>query len=113
MPQKEITLLGVTYPVVFNMQSMLNYEQITGKSFFNEKFELLADRMAVVIAAIIAANPDADIKVESLVKANNLQTVQEIITAYAVVMELMGDFFKKPDVEPDDKPASEESSQKN
>ena len=97
MQQKEITIGGKTYPVVFNLKTMMNFEEITGKSFFGESFDGFKERIALIISAALAADEKADITV-----------AQDIIKAYVAVMELSAKFFNIPEVEPkDEKPAEE------
>ena len=50
MNTKEITINGKTYPVVFNMKTILGYEQISGKSFFGEDFSKMGERLALIAA---------------------------------------------------------------
>ena len=117
MQQKEITIGGKQYPIVFTLKTMMNFEEITGKSFFNENFETMKSRIALIISAIIAADADTDITVEQLANAETWEAAQEIINAYVAVMELSAKFFNIPEVEPkDEKPADEtedEEQQKN
>ena len=47
MTQKKIKMAGKTYPVVFTLKTMMNFEEITGKSFFNENFETMKSRIAL------------------------------------------------------------------
>ena len=98
MTQKEITLSGKSYPVAFNLQTMINWESITGKSFFGQDFKLIGDQTMLVVAAILSENPDADINYDGIIKASNYQTLQEIIDASNTVMALASEFFKVPEV---------------
>jgi hypothetical protein len=109
MQQKEITIGGKTYPVVFTLKTMMNYEEITkGKSFFGETFDTFKSRIALIISAVFAADENADITVEQLTNAETWQEAQDIIKAYVAVMELSAKFFNIPEVEPkDEKPADE------
>jgi hypothetical protein len=110
MTQKEIKIADKTYPVVFTLKTMMNYEEITGNSFFNENFETMKSRIALIISAIIAADPNTDINVEQLAGAETWEAAQEIINAYVAVMELSAKFFKIPEVEPKDEPAPAEAA---
>lgn len=109
--QKEITIQGKKYPVAFNMQAIINFEEIAQKSFFGVAFDRLSDRIALIVSAAFAADKEADLTVEAVMGAQDLDAVNNIIAAYNVVMELMSEFFKKPDVEPADKPADEKPEQ--
>jgi len=100
MIMKEITINGKNYPVVFNMKTILGYEQISGKSFFGEDFAKMSERLALIVAAVISADSKADISIDDMMNADKLELVQEILTAYTVVIGMVNEFFKKPDVEP-------------
>lgn len=100
MKQKEITINGKTYPVVFNMKTILGYEQISGKSFFGEDFSKMSERLALVTAAVVSAGGKEELSIDELIYADKLELVQEILTAYTVVIGMVNEFFKKPDVEP-------------
>ena len=97
---KEITINGKTYPVVFNMKTILGYEQISGKSFFGEDFSKMRERLALIVAAVISADSKADISIDDMMNADKLELVQEVLTAYTVVIGMVNEFFKMPDVEP-------------
>lgn len=105
---KEITINGKTYQVVFDLQTMINYENITGRSFFGENFNLMHNRIALLIAAIISANKDADIDSGELIKKANVKTFKEIIFAFNVVMDMVGKFFEIPSIEPKEEKSESE-----
>ena len=116
MIQKEITINGKTYPVAFNMRAIMNYEDLSqGKSFFGETFTQMKPRLALIMATVLAANEDADLTVEELLKGDTWEEVQAIINAYNIIMELVGEFFKIPKVEEinevDVKPEDEEKDE--
>ena len=115
MKQKEITINNKKFNVVFTMKTMMGYENITGRSFFGESFEKISDKIALVMAAILAANNDADITLEEMMNAETVEKMNQVIEAGKAVMELAGEFFKIPKVEPKPKePTDEEGkSQKN
>lgn len=106
MNTKEITINGKTYPVVFNMKTILGYEQISGKSFFGEDFSKMSERLALITAAVVSAGGKEELSIDELINADRIELVQEILTAYTVVIGMVNEFFKKPDVEP--KPNEEE-----
>ena len=103
MNTKEITINGKTYPVVFNMKTILGYEEISGKSFFGEDFSKMSERLALITAAVISAGGKEELSIDEMINADKLELVQEIIAAYTVVIEMVNEFFKKPDVEPKQK----------
>lgn len=99
MTKKEITINGKQYPVCFDMQAMMNFEEISGQSFFEADLLMMKNRLALVIAAVLAADKDSDLKTEDLVGGKDIEAVCTVNAAYTVVAELMGTFFKVPDVE--------------
>ena len=106
MQTKEVNIKGQTYQVVFNLQTLLLFEEIIGYSFFGVEFVKFKERIALTIAAILSANKDADIDYDYIVKNADAETILDITKAYAEVMKLAGKFFKIPEVEPkDDQPA--------
>ncbi|MBR2556101.1 MAG: hypothetical protein IKK92_10635 [Prevotella sp.] len=110
MNKKEITIGGKTFPVVFNMKTIMNYEEVTnGKSFFDEKFTTLKSRIALIISAALSADEKTTLTVEELTGNQDLKAVQEIINAQAVIMPLVTDFFDIPKiVEESDQPKEAE-----
>jgi len=98
MTQKEITINGQQYPVVFTMDTLMNFERIVSKSFFETDFKTITDRMALIIAAVITANEKTTLTVEAMKGNNDLKAVQQIISAYNIVAALMGEFFEVPEV---------------
>lgn len=111
MQQKDITIGGKTYPVVFTLKTMMNFEEITGKSIFGETFDTLKERIALIMSAIFAADEKADITVEQLANAESWEAAQDIVKAYVAVMELSAKFFNIPEVEPKDEPAPAEDEE--
>ena len=112
MTQKEITINGKTYPVVFTMDTMMNFEEIADKSFFETDLKRLKDRLAIIMAAVITADDKTTLTVEELRGNGDLEAVQQIIAAFNIVMEASTEFFKIPAVEPnDEKPAEEQTDE--
>ena len=102
MKQKEITIQGKQYPAVFDMQTMMNFEEIANKSFFDSKFNTINDRVALIVAAAYAADKDSDITVETVIGNKDWDAVKQIISAFAIISELMGQFFNIPEIEKKD-----------
>lgn len=100
MITKEITINGKTYPVAFDMKTILGYEQISGKSFFGEDFSKMSERLALIAAAVISAGGKEKLSIEDMMNADTVELVQEIIAAYNIVMGMVIKFFKVPGVEP-------------
>lgn len=107
MKQKEITINGRQFPVAFTMKTMIGYEGIANNEFFGETFEKLSGKIALIMAAILAADENADITADELMNADNFETVKDVIEAYKVVMDLAAEFFERPEVEPKPEPAEE------
>ena len=105
MTKKEITIKGKQYPVAFDMQTIMNFEEVTeGKSFFTENHLTLKNRIALIIAAVTAADKDTPLEVKDLVGSRTLEDVQEIIAAYNVIDQLAAEFFKIPEIEKKNNP---------
>lgn len=93
--KKEITINGKKMAAAFNMSTLLAFENFTDTSFFSAKFEKMKERLALVLAAVYAADNDADITIEDLLGSDNWP---ELITAFSDVMEMAGEFFHLPKV---------------
>ena len=104
MTQKEITIKGKAYPIEFTMKTLQNFESIVGKSFFKEDLEIINNRIALIIAAVLTADKDSDITVEEMTGTNDWTAIREILAAHAIVMELANDFFEIPEIEKKNNP---------
>ena len=98
MKTTNITIAGKQYQVQFDFQTLLNFEQITKKAFFETNFAMIVDRMAIIMAAVLSSDEDSKLTVEILKGNGDYNAVKEIIAAYTVVMELAGEYFKVPEV---------------
>lgn len=98
-----ITLLGREYPVVFNMDTLLNFEDIMNRSFFDCRLTTMRERIAMVMAAVFTADEDTTLTVDEL-KDGGIDNVRQINEAFAKVMELSKPFFHIPDTLTDDAP---------
>lgn len=100
MEQREITINGKTYPVSFDMDTIINYEEVTGgQSFFGEEFKTIKTRIAVVFAAVVSANKDTTLTIEEMMGKKDLKAIQEINAAWVTVFDMAQTFFKIPEVE--------------
>ena len=114
MTTKEITIAGVQYPVQFDLDTIMLFEEIFEHSFFADEFKTLKSQMALTVAAALSANKDTKLTVDVMLGAKDVKAYTEAVTAYTQVMEMAGEFFKIPAVEPkDDKPADDEEKPKN
>ena len=95
MEKKHITIGGQQVPVVFNVSTLLAYEEISGKSFFGEHFERTRERLALICAAAYAADNDTTLTIEQLMQADSWQEVSQ---AFTDVMDAAGTFFNLPKV---------------
>ena len=116
MDKKEVTFNGTKYPVVFNMQAVLNYEDITNQSFFGEDFNLLKNRMALIMAAALAADKDTKLDIDTIKGTEDIEAVQQIIEAFKTIMTMVGQFMHIPEVvaeaERAEQPEEDENDQK-
>ena len=118
MTQKQVTINGRNYPVIFTLKTLIGFEQITNQSFLKAKLDTTTDRMALVMAAILAANPDPDLQIEDMQGQGDWAAYVQINKAFAEVMALAAEFFPIPEVEkgkdPEPTPeAEQEGSPKN
>ena len=110
MKQKEVTINGVQYPVVFTLDTLFGVEDIIGGSFFEANFGTLKNRMALVLAAIYSADDKADITVDQLKAMEPMKMIQEVTAAFVAVSELMNEFFRIPEAEKQNEPEEPQPS---
>lgn len=111
---KQITINGKQYPAAFDMQTILNFEEITGRSFFTAPFTTLSDKVAVIVAAVFSADANSDISVDAIIGNKDWNACKQILVAFNVVSEEMTAFFPVPEVEKKDEPeTTEEEGPKN
>ena len=110
MIKKEITIAGVQYPVQFDLDTIMLFEEIVEHSFFADEFKTLKSQMAITVAAALSADKDTKLTVDAILGAKDVQAYKEAVEAYTVVMELAGEFFKVPVVEQQqsEEPATED-----
>ena len=111
MTNKEISIAGKQYPVAFDMQTMMNFEEIANKSFFESKFNTINDRVALIAAAVFTADKDSDITIEAIIGNKDWEAVKQIIAAFAVVSEVMQPFFPVPEIEKKNEPEQQEQTE--
>ena len=99
MTQKEITINGKNYPVIFTLATLSNFEEIAKIAFFNADLGMVKNRIALICAAAIAADENTKLTVEDLRGKETWEDYVQIATAYTVVMELAGKFFHMPEIE--------------
>jgi hypothetical protein len=98
MEKKEIIIGGKTYPVEFTFQALLNFEEIAKQSFFKTNFEKIVDRIALIAAAVYAADEKTKLTVDDIMGTRDLKAIQDITAAFVIVMDLMNEYFEIPKV---------------
>lgn len=113
MKQNFVTFNGVNFPVVFDLQALTNFEDITKQGFFEANLNTTNNRMAIVIGAVLSADKDTNLTIEEIRGKGTFDDYKQIVEAYNVVMVLANDFFKIPKVEEskDPKPENQEQEQ--
>lgn len=104
---KQITIKDKQYNVCFDMQTILNFEEITGRSFFAATFTNLSDKVALIAAAALSADKEADITIEDILGNKDWEACKQIFAAFNVVSEEMTAFFPVPDIEKQANPEPE------
>jgi hypothetical protein len=99
MKQDFIAINGTNYPVIFTLLTLSNFEEITNKGFFEANLNTTKNRMAMIMAAALAADEDTSLTIEELRGKDSWEDYVQISKAYAVVMKLADDFFPIPEVE--------------
>ena len=105
MKQAEITIQGKQYPVIFTLATISNFEEITNQSFFEANLNTVKCRIALILAAALAADENTKLTVEDIKGSEDLEAYQQISAAFIVIGELSKAFFKVTDA---DKKADEE-----
>ena len=111
MKQTFVTFNGVEYPIVFDLQALTNFEEITKQGFFEANLNTTNNRIAIVIGAALSADKNTALTVEEMRGKESFDDYKQIIEAYNVVMTLANDFFKIPEVEKSKDPKPEEQEQ--
>lgn len=92
---EKICINGKEYSVIFNMTTVLCYEEIVDKSFFGEDFSRNKERMALILAACYAADENTTLSIDEL---RTVADWSEMVAAFNKVMSLASDFFNIPKV---------------
>jgi hypothetical protein len=78
---------------------MSNFEEITEKGFFEANMSKTNVRLAIVVAAALAADSNTKLTIEEMRGGETFDDYKQINEAFTVVMNLAQDFFKIPTVE--------------
>lgn len=81
MKKQQITLLGETLTIVFNMACQIAFEEITGKPFNDFDSNKSKDILALDYAVISVNNPDTNITADRLMREANAQDMKTLNNA--------------------------------
>ena len=95
MTERKITIAGQEIPVAFNGAALISFEQISGTPFFDDQFKTQASRVALIFAAIYAANDKTTVKIEDIM---HKASWKELNDAFTQVIEASADFFEMPEI---------------
>lgn len=99
MKQAEITIRGKQYPVIFTLATINNFEEIVKQSFFEANMNTVKNRIALIMAAALAADENTKLTVEDIRGNEDLEAYQQIIAAFIVIGELSKEFFEVTDAD--------------
>ena len=101
MNKKEITINGKQYQVAFDLQTMLNFEQNVGRSFFTIDFNNLSieNRISLIHAAVKSADENTQLTVEDIKGQRKFDDLNAILAASNTIVMLSLEFLQIPDVE--------------
>ena len=111
MKQNHITINGTDYPVIFTLLTLSIFEEITKQGFFEANLNTVNNRMAIIIAAALAADKDTKITIEELRGKETFDDYLQITKAYNVIMVLAQVFFPSPEVAKGKDPEPKEDEQ--
>lgn len=104
---KEITIGQKQYPVSFDMRAIINFEEITGRSFFTSNFSTLTDKVAVIVSAALSADEKTTLTVDDVLGNKDWEACKQIFAAFNVVSDEMAAFFPVPEIEKQANPEPE------
>lgn len=109
--ERKITIQGVEYPVVFNMKTVMNFEEIANKSFLGNDFVKTSDRIALVLASVMAADEKTNLTIETIVGNGDWESLKAVNVAFNDIMEDGLKWFGIPkvieEVQPESTPGEE------
>ena len=86
MKKQQITLLGETLTIVFNMACQIAFEEITGKPFNDFDSKKAMDIFALDYAVISVNNPDSNITADRLMREANAQDMKRLTDAITAAL---------------------------
>lgn len=117
MTQKEITIGGQQYPVTFDLQTMLVFENDANRSFFTVDFEhmSLEDRIYLIHAAVKSADDKSTLTVDDIKGRRSFDNMKDIMVASNEIIIMSADFFPIPEIEKKNnpEPPAEETESEN
>lgn len=99
MKQAEITIGGKQYPVIFTLATINNFEEITSQSFFEANMNTVNCRIALIMAAALAADENTKLTFKDIKGNEDLEAYRQISAAFIVIGELSKEFFKMTDAD--------------
>lgn len=113
MKQNTITIQGNEYPVQYDLQTILNFEEIVEHSIFTDNLTTTKSRIALIMAAVLSADKDTDLTIASMMGDKSWDAAKQILTAYMTIDSMAADFFKIPQVESDIAEAEKQEQDEN
>lgn len=112
---KKITIQGIQYPIVFDLQTMLNFEETTGRSFFSSNFESMSleDRIHLIHAAVKSADMNAKLTIEAIKGQRTFEDMKSIMQASNDIIIMSAEFFTLPEIEKQNDPEQSTEGAKN
>lgn len=92
MKKKEIKVFGETLTIAFNLSVQIMWEEITDKSFDLTTATKGKGKLALMMAAIMANNPDTAIDTDKLLTIE----AEELAALDQAIAECMTDFYHIP-----------------
>lgn len=86
MKKQQITLLGETLTIVFNMACQIAFEEITGKPFNDFDSNKSKDILALDYAVISVNNPETNITADRLMREANAQDMKILNNAITAAL---------------------------
>ena len=106
MTQKEITIGGQQYPVTFDLQTMIVFENDANRSFFTADFEhiSLEDRINLIHAAVKSADDKSTLTVDDIKGQRSFNDMKDIMVASNEIIIMSASFFPIPEIEKKNNP---------
>ena len=93
MTKRTVRILDQDVVIAFNMATEVAYEEISGESFSTDALSKMKSVIALLMACIIANNPDTTITIEQLMRD---ASAHEIATLNQAVVDSFMEWCKVP-----------------